>query len=219
MNLYESVNKNLTEDKLRKLAEDFYKYTTDISITEDEWFSNLEADHPELKDIGYNEIVEYAINEILDDLKNNPEEIQRQMGIDCCEYGPDSPEYKEIIEMYNELKDAGININLDRYLNESEEKSSTGYDKIVEAENSKISKSIEKEAKNFVKSIRPYFSEDEIKQLPEFRAYVDAIKDPENIWCQCPEEHESTYKPDSPYLGVNKHGWICKKCKKYTQIG
>jgi hypothetical protein len=84
---------------------------------------------------------------------------------------------------------------------------------------STTSNSIQKEAKDFVKSLRPYFSEDEIKNLPEFKAYTDAIKDPEDIWCHCPEEHEATYKPDSPYLGVNKHGWICKKCKKYTQIG
>lgn len=120
MNMYESIKNNLKEssdeDALRKVAEDFYEYTTDISITEDEWFSGLEADHPELKEVSYEEIRDFAINEILNDLKNNPKAIQKQMRIDCCEFGYDSPEHEEIVEMYKELKNAGINIDLKGYV-------------------------------------------------------------------------------------------------------
>lgn len=119
MNMYESIKNNLKEsddDSLRKLAEDFYEYTTDISITEDEWFDNIEAEHPELKNASYEEIVDFATNEILRDLKDNPAIIQEQMRNDCCAYEYDGPEHEEIREMYRKLKDAGIDIDLNGYL-------------------------------------------------------------------------------------------------------
>ena len=83
-----------------------------------------------------------------------------------------------------------------------------------------IRKQIENEFRNFVRDIRAYYSADEIRQLPETQAYSDAIKDPEDIWCECHEDHDTEFKPDNEsYLGVTKHGYICKNCKKYVQIG
>ena len=64
---------------------------------------------------------------------------------------------------------------------------------------------------------RPYDWE---RDVFDYAAYKDAIEDPENIWCECPEDHDTEFKPDNEsYLGVTKHGYICKNCKKYVQIG
>jgi len=64
------------------------------------------------------------------------------------------------------------------------------------------------------------FTKEELLKLPVTTAYEDAMKDPENIWCNCGKDNGSKYKPDGEsYLGVSKHGYICNKCRKYTQIG
>ena len=65
------------------------------------------------------------------------------------------------------------------------------------------------------------YSKEEIKELPMIKAYEDAIKDPDDIWCECGKyAGEDLYKDDGEvYLGVEKHGWICPNCSKYTQIG
>ena len=41
-------------------AEDFYDYTSTISITEDEWFDNIEAEHPETREYTYNQMKHLA---------------------------------------------------------------------------------------------------------------------------------------------------------------
>lgn len=83
-----------------------------------------------------------------------------------------------------------------------------------------IKEELMKELKGFVRSVRGYFSSDEILNLPEVKAYKAAILNPEDIWCECSGETSSEFKPDGEsYLGVSKHGYICNKCKKFTQIG
>ena len=52
------------------------------------------------------------------------------------------------------------------------------------------------------------------------KAYKDAIKDPEDIWCECGAPNgEEAKEYDDSYLGVDKEGYICNNCKKYVQIG
>lgn len=118
-------------------------------------------------------------------------------------------------------------INIMNKLNESEEVDQDAFAKAwakakaeYDDEKPQMRKEIEKEFKRFCKDLRGYFTPDEIRNLPETKAYEDALKDPEDIWCECPEEHSTEFKPDGEqYLGVTKHAYICKKCKKYVQIG
>ena len=41
------------------------------------------------------------------------------------------------------------------------------------------------------------------------------------LYCDCDEpDEEPGYKPDGvDHLGCTKHGWICRKCGKFVQIG
>lgn len=87
---------------------------------------------------------------------------------------------------------------------------------------SKISDDIAKEYARFTKKLTSsgLFKPEDVWELPEGKAYRDAIKDPEDIWCKCSGDTDSKFKPDgTSYLGVSKHGYICNKCKKFTQIG
>ena len=95
------------------LAEDFYDYTSTISITEDEWFDNIEAKHPETKEYTYNQMKHFAIKLLMKDLKQNPKSIETQLINDYEAYGEDSPEFNDIKAMYKKLKDNGININIE----------------------------------------------------------------------------------------------------------
>ena len=53
-----------------------------------------------------------------------------------------------------------------------------------------------------------------------FKAYQDAIKDPDDIWCECTDSNDEFFKEDGEvYLGVSKHAYICPRCMKYVQIG
>lgn len=90
-----------------------------------------------------------------------------------------------------------------------------------EKEKPRIKEEIVEEFREFIRSLyRAGLKKEDIEKLPEVKAYSDAIKDPEDIWCECSEEHDTDYKPDGEvYLGVSKHAYICKKCKKYKQIG
>lgn len=90
-----------------------------------------------------------------------------------------------------------------------------------EASKEDIRAEIKEEMLDLVRELSRYgMSKDEIMNLKEIKAYKDAYADPEDIWCNCKEEHESDYKPDGEsYLGVEKHAYICKGCKKFTQIG
>ena len=89
-----------------------------------------------------------------------------------------------------------------------------------EEEKPEISKDIEEEFKQFKKDLlQSGFTEESIKTMPEVKAYEDAIADPDDIWCEC-GSGEDLYKEDGDvYLGVDKHGYICSNCMKYTQIG
>ena len=83
-----------------------------------------------------------------------------------------------------------------------------------------IIKEIKREFNQFAKQLKPYMTDDEIRNLPETKAYQDAIADPDDIWCECGSDFNEEYKPDGEsYLGVDKHGYICNNCKKYVQIG
>lgn len=95
------------------LAEDFYDYTSTISITEDEWFDNIEAEHPETQEYTYNQMRHFAIKLLMKDLKQNPKAIETQLINDYEAYGEDSPEFNDIKAMYKKLKDNGININIE----------------------------------------------------------------------------------------------------------
>ena len=100
-------------EKLSNLAHDFYNYTTTISITEDELFSNLEAENPDLKNYDYNEMVEYETNRMEDDMLHNPKAIQTQLENDLAVYYyPEDPEVQDIIKIYKKLKDADVQINI-----------------------------------------------------------------------------------------------------------
>ena len=41
------------------------------------------------------------------------------------------------------------------------------------------------------------------------------------LYCDCDEPDESPkYKPDGiSLMGCTKHGWVCRKCNKFVQIG
>lgn len=105
---------------MKELAKEFYDYTTTISITEEEWFSNLEADNPKTKEFDYNQMYEYALETLMNDLKYHNEHIERQLRTDLGNYSKESMEYKDIKKIYYKLKKNGININIDSLEKESE---------------------------------------------------------------------------------------------------
>ena len=90
-----------------------------------------------------------------------------------------------------------------------------------EKEKPAIKKEIKKEFDRLVKNFKANgIDEEKMKELPIYKAYQDAMEDPDNIWCECEEDTTENYKPDgATYLGVDKHGYICSNCKKYKQIG
>ncbi len=57
---------------------------------------------------------------------------------------------------------------------------------------------------------------------PEDIGYTQEQWDAEMaLYCDCdePDEHP-TFKPDGvPLMGCKKHGWVCRKCNKFVQIG
>ena len=84
----------------------------------------------------------------------------------------------------------------------------------------KRSTEIEKEYKKLIKDLESIgISGNQLESVPEVGAYKDAIEDPDDIWCECGNIN-SIYKPDGEsYLGVDKHGYICSRCRKFQQIG
>lgn len=40
-----------------------------------------------------------------------------------------------------------------------------------------------------------------------------------NLWCECGEEHGSTFFKDGEHPDMRKHHYRCNDCKKVTQIG
>jgi len=57
--------------------------------------------------------------------------------------------------------------------------------------------------------------------MPSNDEEKDELEADKDIWCECEEpDEEPVYKPDGEdHLGVTKHGWICRKCDKFVQIG
>lgn len=83
-----------------------------------------------------------------------------------------------------------------------------------------IIKEIKKEFASFLRYAKKYYSEEELKETSTYKAYQDAIKDPEDIWCECGAPNGESYKEDGDsYLGVEKHGYVCNDCGKFVQIG
>lgn len=57
--------------------------------------------------------------------------------------------------------------------------------------------------------------------LPSNEEEEKELEEERNLYCDCEEpDPNPEYKPDGvEHLGVTKHGWICRKCGKFTQIG
>lgn len=88
-----------------------------------------------------------------------------------------------------------------------------------EEEKPAVAEEIKKEYEAFRNRLKKRYTDEEIDNMPEIKAYKDAIADPDDIWCEC-NSGDDLYKEDGDvYLGVDKHGYICSNCKKYTQIG
>lgn len=98
------------------LAEDLYKYTTSISMTEDELFDKVIAKHPETANYDYNQMRHFIIRTMMNDIENNPKIINNQLENDVNNYYDDSSEINDIWEMYLKLKefytDEGIDFNI-----------------------------------------------------------------------------------------------------------
>ncbi len=57
---------------------------------------------------------------------------------------------------------------------------------------------------------------------PEDLGYTkEELEEEAAVFCDCEEpDEEPVYKKDGvDHLGVTKHGWICRKCNKFVQIG
>ena len=105
------MNKEKTNiEKLKELAEDFYEYTTEISITETELF----CDYEYLEDLipvrfhretTHEDYEKEITKDILYDLVFNKEAIEKQISYDAGDWSTDSAEYEYIKETYKKLKD------------------------------------------------------------------------------------------------------------------
>lgn len=102
--------------KIKQFIEEYYDYTTTISITESELFSNYEwledmenwlFDSETLND--NNKMCDIYVKEIkkdlLYDLLYNQEEIKNQIENDLCNYEEDSEEYQYIKDFYTKWKE------------------------------------------------------------------------------------------------------------------
>lgn len=88
----------------------------------------------------------------------------------------------------------------------------------TDEEVSAMKKELEKEYNGFKEEMAEYIDTPVGSAINQ--AYIDAIKDPDDIWCECDEDYDVNYKEEgSLYLGVEKHGYICSHCQKYKQIG
>ena len=148
-------------------------------------------------------------------------------------YNKEQDEWLEFSQSFDRIEDplaTRILVAIGRYSEDVLEDSETFTfsQEVLDKVNAEIEKNkpelineIKKEFRDFKAILKDYdFTNEEINALPETKAYKDAIKDPENVWCTCSEKTESKFKPDGAvYLGVYKHGFICTKCKKYAQIG
>lgn len=100
---------------IKEFIEDYYEYTTTISITENELFSNYEW----LEDMGgwlfesedlndskkmCDMYIKTIKKDLLYDFIYNQEAIEEQIENDLENYGEDSGEHKYIAEFYNKWK-------------------------------------------------------------------------------------------------------------------
>ncbi|MBO7615039.1 MAG: hypothetical protein J6T15_05025 [Bacilli bacterium] len=92
-----------------------------------------------------------------------------------------------------------------------------------EKEKPGVAEDIKAEYKEYLKTLKEAgYTKEQIDKMPETKAYKDAIKDPDDIWCECGyySDDETYYKEYGEfYLGVESEGYLCKKCMKFTQIG
>lgn len=99
------MKSKISINELKTIVEEFYEYTTEISITEDELFSDFDY----LKDIiTHREVTEQDyVNEVYKRLMFQivfkPDSIKEQLETDYCEFCEDR-ELLMIKEMYKKLK-------------------------------------------------------------------------------------------------------------------
>ncbi len=95
-------------NKLKHLAEEFYDYTTEISVTEGELFSHYEflEDEMRYKENGaeYEDYKKQALKDILFDFVFEKQSVESQIMEDCQNYETKSREFPYIKDMYKKLK-------------------------------------------------------------------------------------------------------------------
>ena len=97
--------------QLKELVEDLFEYTNTISCSEFELYDNYYSKINEQylcfqksrEDI-HNLITTIIKKDILWDLLYNIDSIKKQILYDIGDYGTDSPEYNDIIKIYNKIK-------------------------------------------------------------------------------------------------------------------
>lgn len=106
-------------NKLKELVEDFYEYTSTISITENELYGNyydmispIYRNMYEDKNILRKEIEKRIKADILYDFIYDIERIKFQIKNDLGTYEENTQEYKDIITMYNKIKKIFKNFEL-----------------------------------------------------------------------------------------------------------
>lgn len=109
-------------NKLKELVEDFYEYTSTISICENELYQNyfdminpIYVNMYENENILNKEIEKRIKADILYDFIYNINGIKNQMINDLDIYEKDTQEYKDIIIMYNKIKKIFKNFELEIY--------------------------------------------------------------------------------------------------------
>lgn len=58
---------------------------------------------------------------------------------------------------------------------------------------------------------------DEVLETTEINISEEALNEYMALFCNCEEEDDNPQYVEN-HMGVN-HGWICRKCRKFVQIG
>lgn len=110
--------KNSNLQNIQNFISDYFDYTTEISITEDEWLDKFEwledyITHRKTTDEDYHR---EALKDLLFDLFFYQEGIKEQIINDLCNYEYKSAEFKYIKNFYNKYKDLfNFEIDFDEY--------------------------------------------------------------------------------------------------------